>query len=276
MPELKASRGRDRCAALVVGLLAALGCADRAIPERTDAATTADAATVIDAASASQGGKDATVADLRLASDGPDPVAGGSGAFAVAWKLSWLGLPARPLGCSEAGVATLVLEGSDGASRSFREELPCAAGHGASRALPAGRYQVKLSVTDAAGVALAAQSGSYDLRPGSTDLGEVGFELQSFELAWMLRRAQRAVTCAEVSAATVVLVAQYGAEAPVNHQFPCGAGHAQTVAVRQGDYSLALRLLGPTGAVLAQTQAMAFAVSDDRRATLPAVTFDVP
>jgi hypothetical protein len=271
--------GRARCFAAALGWLAALGCSDATLAVRDDAAVSADGAALVDAGAAPDGGGDAwsAVGDTQGSNDQRGPAdSATSGTLAVSWTLTWFGMPDRRLGCSEAGVVSVVLEGSDAGGPVFREQFPCDVGTGATRPMAPGRYQVKVSALDRSGVLLAHHAMSAGLGSGITNLGEVGFELQSFELEWEVRRAQRVVTCAEANAANVVLAARYGSEPVVDFPFPCAAGRAHTTAVRQGSYSLEVRLLAPTGVVLAKTQPMAFVVSDEGRATLPMVVFDLP
>jgi hypothetical protein len=261
----------------IAGCFGLAGCGSSALKTGNspdaDAAGTPDAVVAIDAVAP----RDA--APTSADSEPPRPDAGamadGPGSsFVFTWGVQFTGSPQR-VTCEEAGTPTVVINTFDSAGRTTTERFPCAAMAGATRALAPGSYELEAIIEDANGKNLGSSRRPIDLAPRtSTDVGELGFEVQSFVLSWSFVRGGRPITCADANGKTVELVARYGNEAPVTHSFACADGRGATKGVRQGMYALDVRLVGASGALLRQTS-LPFDVPDDQRATLPPVVFDL-
>jgi hypothetical protein len=200
-----------------------------------------------------------------------------NGAFFTAdWTIQWFGSPAK-VTCAEAGTPTVVISTTDAANRTFEDRFPCEAMKGWSRQLPSGTYLFGISIEDERGQELGYARGEQELLPGrENNLGDKGFELQSFQLGWTLQRGGKPVTCAAAGATSVELVATLGSEAPVTYSFPCNDGKAATKGIRQGHYLVVMRLLGAGGTLLAVNPGVMVEAGDERRATVPPVTFALP
>jgi hypothetical protein len=78
-----------------------------------------------------------------------------------------------------------------------------------------------------------------------------------------------------VGARSVELVARRGGLPTVTYAFPCAGGSAASRAIPQGKYLVEMRLLGANGEVLAKNPPVPVEAGDERRATVPPVTFEV-
>jgi hypothetical protein len=277
--------------ALAVSLLV-LGCeatalrVDRSAPDgaaSSDAPALAEAALPLD-----QGRTSAEVsapADAAVAPDdvgvapadaavAPDGLAGGAW-FAVTWQVQWFG-SSQPVSCAEAGTPTVLLRATDTADRTTTDRFDCAALTGQTRLLAPGTYLFDLSIEDERGQRIGYSTWHFDLLAGQTnDLGLQAFEVQSFLASWRLLRAGQPTTCAAAGARSVELVARRAAEPAITFSFPCADGKAATKAIAQGDYLVEARLLGAAGETLARTAAVPVEAGDEKRATVPPLTFDL-
>jgi hypothetical protein len=264
--------GRSAIACLLVA-----GCGSSSLPvdrRAADGATFDDASVAADAASSA----DATPAqtDRAVIEDAlstPDLLDGAS--FAVSWGVQWFGSPA-PVGCAQARTPTVVLRMTDRSNQVFVDRFSCSALKGQTRQLAPGPYLFDMSIEDERGQRLGYSMWHLDLVAGQTnDLGLQGFEVQSFAVSWALTRGGQPLTCAAAGAKSVELVAMLGAEA-VTHTFPCGDGSGGTKAVPQGKYVVEMRLIGADGAVLAKTPSVPVDAGDEKRATVPPISFQLP
>jgi hypothetical protein len=203
----------------------------------------------------------------------------GQGSLTATWSLNWIGDHAF-LGCPAAGVDKLRLQATAvGTAQRTDVDFSCGAGSGTIFLAPA-RYQVTVSAMTPAGVPVAALQGEFEARANSvTDLGELVFELQSFQLDWTITRgaAPAAIDCTAIDATTVKMRTRMGSEPEVVYTFSCTAGRGVSTAIRIGAYAVGLQLLDSKDAVLWETsQPMAVVVTDTMRAVLPPVTFNLP
>lgn len=198
-------------------------------------------------------------------------------AFSFDWVLTWIG-ENEPVSCAEARTPNLKVQVTAGSGQVFMTRLPCVAGSGYTLPLAPGRYRVTVELENEAGAVVSALQGDFELAPrGLTDLGVVTLELQSFVLAWEIARGSSVISCTNVDATTVELIARLGNEPEVVYAFPCAAGRGATPAIRTGTYTLGLKLRSSTSAVLWETATpMTLPVNDQGRAILPPVRFDLP
>jgi hypothetical protein len=251
-----------------------VGCSSSSLPpdRSADGAAAKDTSTPADTGSPPDAGAPDTASADAMAT--PDVLGGAS--FAVTWGVQWFGSP-MPVSCSQAGTSTVFLRSTEQASnQTFLDRFPCEAGKGQTRQLIPGAYEFDVSIEDERGERIGYSTGWYDLGPFETnDLGQTGFELQSFTLGWSLRRAGQPTTCPAVGARTVELVARRDGLPTITYSFPCADGSAATRAIPQGKYLVEMRLLGANGAELAKNPPVPVEAGDERRATVPPVTFDV-
>jgi hypothetical protein len=233
----------------------------------------ADAATTVDGpALTSDGGVSVP--------DGPfhpvDGLPAGQGTMSVNWELQYVG-STQPVSCAQAGTPTVVLAVMPSGGTPIPTGATCDGKTLTTSPLAPGRYDVRIELQNAGGVAVSSRQGTFDVQTGSrTDLGVIIFEVQSFQLAWSLTRAGQPLTCAAAGATTVELTAHLGSGAEATYTFPCADGQGASPAILDGSYLLAIRLLGAGGATLWQTS-MPFAlnVSSGQRAVVPAVVFNL-
>lgn len=226
---------------------------------------------------------DRTVWTLGLAAAlaGAGGCGGNEAAFVVDWNLSYVGggapgnTPADA--CRNAGTPTVDLDVRNQASGvATRDSFPCAAFGGQSQELPAGAYDVKITLVNASGQGVSDKLGAWQLvRRSVTDLGIIQFQVQTFVAFWSIARANVPVTCEQAGAKSVKLVTQLPEGQPLSYLFPCGDGGGVTTAIPLGSYSVQVQLTGAGDQVLSETRAMTFPVLGDRRAQLPLITFDV-
>jgi hypothetical protein len=190
--------------------------------------------------------------------------------------VQWFGSPA-PVSCAQAGTSTVIIRLTEQASgQTFTDRFPCDAMKGLTRQLVPGAYEFDMSIDDERGERIGWSTWHFDLAPFETnDLGQQGFELQSFTLGWSLRRAGQPTTCSAVGARTVELVARRNGLPTITYAFSCADGSAASRAIPQGKYLVEMRLLGASGEVLAKNPPVPVEAGDERRATVPPVTFDV-
>lgn len=196
-------------------------------------------------------------------------------AFTVGWSLMYVESDAR-VSCEQAGTPTVKLTMNNvTTNETFVSTFPCNVGGGTSNALPGGKYTVRIALLGAGDREMSVQEGDFTLhRHGLTDLGDIGFEIQSFHLAWTLARGGNSLRCSDVNAATVQLRTRLASEEEVNHDFPCIQGAGSTRAIQTGTYAVGIRLLSSAGAVLWETNMpMTVAVDDVKRAVLPTIQF---
>jgi hypothetical protein len=115
-------------------------------------------------------------------------------------------------------------------------------------------------------------------RHGLTGLDPIEFQVQVFEIDWILVRntgtEMRSVMCQEAGAATVELDTQLGNEAHEKFRWDCSDGGGVTQAIRVGNYANQVRLLNAAGMVLSETNVMPMKVIDTERPAI-SVQFDL-
>jgi hypothetical protein len=225
---------------------------------------------------------DAGGADLdgwAAGSGGDGPGEGGDAdvppAFVMEWSLGRVGA-GGPVGCEEAGTPMVRLALRHlVSSMVVTERFPCAAGAGVISTLPTGDYEVTAALEDQQRRAVSQfVSGPYTVRPGPPSRQRIEFQIQSFEIDWVLVRGSAALTCAAAGAEVVQLTAQLGSESPETFRFPCQAATGETTAIRLGQYNLRLQLRSGTDSVLSETAAMPLRVAESERAAV-SVVFEV-
>ena len=202
---------------------------------------------------------------------------GGDTAFTVSWNLFYVGADSGP-SCAQAGTPQVVLglvRVQDNAK--FSKTFSCDAGGGQTPNLPPGTYETRISLLRADGQEVSFKTGQFDLAGGQVeDLGTIGFQVQSFHLAWSLAQGAHGVACGDVGAQTVDLVTRLNSEPEVTYSFPCGSGSGSTSAVLLGTYSVGIRLVGAGNNVLWETNPpMTIQVDDKSPADLGTVTFNL-
>jgi hypothetical protein len=210
--------------------------------------------------------------------DGDQPDGGPTvpGILTVDWRLQYVRSNAD-LTCEDAGTVRVRLRLSpSGGGRSVDLSFLCNE-MSLRTPVPPGRYHVVLTLHGAGDLALSRAEGDFESRPGQTsELGQVTFEIQSFQLAWTLNQRGQATTCQAIGATTVELGVRVAAGPVGEYDFSCIDGQGSTPAILPGVYQVVVRLLGAGRAVLWQTaMPMEVIVSDDQLAVLPPVVFDL-
>ena len=197
-------------------------------------------------------------------------------AFTVGWNTVFVNSDTA-VSCQNAGTPTVELAMTNLSTKhTYVNKYSCDARGGESEPLPGGRYDVRISLKNQAGVEVSNNQGEFNLvRDGLTDLGVIVFEIQSFQLSWSISQGGQSRACQDVGAQNVNLVTRLNSEPEVVYQFPCGAGTGFTPAILIGTYSVKPQLVGGGGAVLREFDPMTVPVTDTERAVLPSVVFDV-
>jgi hypothetical protein len=206
-----------------------------------------------------------------IGDDSDDP------AFTVGWSLVYIGSN-QAVACDVAGTPTVKLLMENVATNQlYTDDFPCSAQGGDSRKLPPGTYHVKIALLNPQGKEVSNADGRFVLgRHGLTDLGVIGFEIQSFQISWSLARGRMSLACKDVDAKSVNLVTRLASDDPVVYSFPCTAGSGASPAILLGSYSVRVDLVATSGDVLWTSDVMTRPVDDTRREVLPPITFDLP
>jgi hypothetical protein len=194
-------------------------------------------------------------------------------AFLVSWDLAYVGEGSR-VNCEDAGTPTVSLQARHlNTGATYVGEFPCSSLRGISQVLPHGQYEATLSLLDDRGRPVSLiQGGPFNIhRHGLTELPLIEFQVQAWELAWVLVRAigptsTRIASCAEGGVHTVELETQLASEPREKYTFPCEDGAGITQAIRTGTYAYQVRLLDAAGTMLTETEVKSYRVPD----TLPA------
>ncbi len=201
-------------------------------------------------------------------------------AFETAWDLAYVDNQGR-VNCEDAGTPWVSLQARHLHTNSlYTGEFSCEAMRGLSQVLPHGPYEATLSLLDEQKRPVSLITGGpFDIhRHGLTQLPDIEFQVQTWELEWILIRTtpggQRSGTCAEIGARTVELETQLASEPHEKYSFPCEDGGGITQAIRTGTYAYQVRLLDGAGAKISETLVMSYRVPDANQARLQ-VSFEV-
>jgi hypothetical protein len=210
-------------------------------------------------------------------------------ALVAQWRVAYVA-GGGVVGCEDAGTPTVRLRARNIRSGAmYTANFPCSAGSGITDVLPVGDYEVELALLDnfvnpdgTKGGRPVSQitGGPWAVRRhGLTNLDPIEFQVQVFEIDWILVRnvagqAMRSVMCEEAGATTVELDTQLGNEAHEKFRWPCADGGGVTQAIRVGNYANQVRLLGAGGAVLSETNVMPMRVVETERPAI-SVQFDL-
>jgi hypothetical protein len=201
--------------------------------------------------------------------------------FTVDWSLAYVGSgdtlgPATT--CELAGTPTVELAIFNRTTKDrVVDTFPCNNTGGRSRPLPAGDYDLTITLKSQAGTEISKQEGTFTLgRYGLTPLTPIVFPIQSFLLKWSLARGQVSLACQDVDAKFVNLNTRLNSEDQVTYSFPCPAGSGATPAIQLGTYSVGIDLVNSANAVLWRSDLMTVSVDENMRADLGTVTFQLP
>jgi hypothetical protein len=174
------------------------------------------------------------------------------GAVVAQWDVAYVG--GQRISCADAGTdwVRLALKSRRNVG-SFSFDFPCASGSGLTDEIPAGSYDVTLSLLDARMRPVSQISGAYEIgRHGRTVLDLIQFQVLAWQVSWTITRKpagmpEQLATCADVGVKTVELVTQLGSEEQERYPFDCTVGLGLTQAVRAGSYGYQVRALDAAG-----------------------------
>jgi hypothetical protein len=195
-------------------------------------------------------------------------------AFLVSWDLAYVDNGGR-VNCEDAGTPTVSLQARHlNTGSTYVGEFDCGSLRGITQVLPHGQYEATLSLLDDQKRPVSQITGGPFAvhRHGLTELPLIEFQVQTWELAWVLVRdlggAMRPASCAEAGVHTVELETQLASEPREKYEFPCEDGDGITQAIRTGTYAYQVRLLDAGGQVLTETDVKSYKVPDSRPAFL--------
>jgi hypothetical protein len=171
------------------------------------------------------------------------------------WDVAYVG--GQRISCEDAGTAWVRL---DLKSRrnvgTFSFDFPCASGAGLTTDVPAGAYDITLSLLDERMRPVSQISGAYEVgRYGRTRLDLIQFQVLAWQVSWNIKQKpanmpERIASCADVGVKTIEFITALGSEEPDRYPFDCNPGLGLTHAVRSGSYSYQVRALDATGQAL--------------------------
>jgi hypothetical protein len=195
-------------------------------------------------------------------------------AFLVSWDLFYVDNGGR-VNCEDAGTPTVGLEARHLITGStYSGEFDCSELRGITQRLPHGDYKVTLALLDELKrpVSLIDVGGFNIRRHGLTEMPLIEFQVQAWELQWVLVRetgtGTRFTSCAEAGVRTIELETQLANEPREIYTFPCEDGEGITQAIRTGLYAYQLRLLDDRGNPLFETNVMSYDVPAERPALI--------
>jgi hypothetical protein len=207
-------------------------------------------------------------------------------AFVAQWRVAYVA-GGGPVSCEDAGTPTVRLRARNIRSGAqYTANFPCTAGAGITEVLPVGDYEVELALLDSftnadgtkAGRPVSQITGGpwAVRRHGLTNLDPIEFQVQVFEIDWILvnTTTNKSVMCETAGATTVELDTQLGNEAHEKFRWACSDGGGVTQAVRVGNYANQVRLLNAAGTVLSETNVMPMKVIETERPAI-SVQFDL-
>jgi hypothetical protein len=201
-------------------------------------------------------------------------------AFDVTWDLSYVDDGGR-VNCEDAGTPWVSLQARHLNTNSvYSGDFPCASLRGISQVLPHGQYEATLSLLDEQKRPVSQITGGpFSVhRHGLTALPMIEFQIQTWELEWLIVRRvgdrTRPATCGEAGVRTIELETQLGTEGREKYTFPCDDLGGITQAIRTGTYAYQVRLLDAAGNMLTETPVKSYRVSDQAQAFLTE-TFEI-
>ena len=201
-------------------------------------------------------------------------------ALVASWRVAYVA-GGGPVSCEDSGTPTVRLTAKNLRTGAvFPGDFPCQAGSGVTDVLPLGEYEVNLALLDAKGRTVSQLSGGPwpVRRHGLTSLDPIEFQVQVFELDWILVKNTGGVmsqaTCPQVGAATVELEVGLASEPREKFRFDCNDGEGITQAIRVGNYAAQVRLLDATGKSLSETTVMSVRVVENERPAI-SIIFDL-
>jgi hypothetical protein len=191
------------------------------------------------------------------------------------------GAQAPRITCADAGTEWVRLELKSRKNvGSFSFDFPCASGAGLTDKVPAGSYDVVMSLLDARMRPVAATPLAVEVRrSGRTVLPLVQFQVLAWQVSWVFTLKQagmpdKIASCQEVGAKTVELVTQLGSEEQERYPFDCSVGLGLTHAVRAGSYGFQIRVLDAAGQPIKATMPQGKLLTD--RFAIVEAPFTVP
>jgi hypothetical protein len=188
---------------------------------------------------------------------------GGDGSDAkigITWDVAYVGPAATT--CEALGTPTVHLEArASGNGQLYAFDFDCTPGSGITGFIPSGMYDITLSLLDLKKRAVASTGGMFTVnRHGVTELDPVEFQVQAFQVSWLLvvqpaGGTMSTPTCAGVGVKTIEFSAQLSGEpGGETFQFDCvgNPGQGMTSAVRTGTYAYQFSLLDAAGTALTQ------------------------
>jgi DNA uptake protein ComE-like DNA-binding protein len=198
--------------------------------------------------------------------------------LSVSWRVGELAT-SQNVGCPP-GYDTIALT-SQPVDAQDRPEGPavvdlfdCAAGMHDSAPLPAGRYWVGISITDASGVVSYAKSTTAIVDLTQTNQS-ASFRIYKdggyFALGWNLvgRTSNAALTCSQLPDldSIEVVAIRSGTSTVVSDLFSCDAGSGLTAGLLGGDYMVSVSAVDMTAAALGRSEPMTRQVGELNRVT---------
>jgi hypothetical protein len=176
---------------------------------------------------------------------------GGDARIAVNWAVAYVGPEATT--CEAAGTPTVHLEARrPGSAQLYSFDFDCAPLNGITDYLPTGKYTITLSLLDLKKRPVASTTGDFDIRRhGTNELDAVRFDVQAFQVSWLLvlkgpNNAMSAPPCATFGVKTVEFSAQISSDTEgETFRFDCveNPGVGLTSAIRTGNYKYQFQLL---------------------------------
>jgi hypothetical protein len=202
---------------------------------------------------------------------------GSDARIAVNWSVAYVGPEATT--CDAAGTPTVRLEARrTSSSQTYTFDFDCGPQNGITDGIPPGTYDVRLSLLDLKQRPVASTMDTFEIRRrGPTELAPVQFQVQAFQVQWLMvvvdpmSKAMRVPTCAEVGVKTVEFSAQISSDpAGETFRFDCrdNPGVGLTSAVRIGSYSYQFRLLDATDKPLTEGDIKPIVVGSNNQLTM--------
>jgi hypothetical protein len=206
---------------------------------------------------------------------------GGDARIAVNWAVAYVGPEATT--CDAAGTPTVRLEARRRSSTQlYSFDFDCAPLNGLTDYIPPGNYDITLSLLDLKQRPVASTTGNFDIkRRGTNELNPVQFQVQAFQVSWLLvvkgpGNAMRTSSCAELGVKTIEFSAQLSSEtAGEIYRFNCleNPGLGLTSAIRTGNYAYRFRLLDAADMPMTESDLKPLVVGGNQLAVVPAETF---
>jgi len=194
---------------------------------------------------------------------------GGSSTIRVTWDIAYVS--GQGTTCELANTPTVTLEAINlDTGAKTMATFACKDMFGVTPKVPSGFYRLNLSLIDTKGRAMAVVE--YDQietrRSGVTDVQMAPFDIQAWELQWVIQIEPAAggpvrdADCPTVGADTVELTWKLGGQQPETVTFPCVAYGGISPAIGTGFYQAQVRLLAGAQE-LSNTGFMAVDVTED-------------